>query len=631
MLATATSPGVFGIPVRPWVNGIECGGTTPLGLPADKSLNAPSNVATSHGVSAAGVSRQVAASPPQMPTTVMNLYVRKTGSDNNGGSSNGTGPDRTGTDGVTNATTTFTAATGSFTADDVNKLINIVTKGRYRIVAFTNSTTVTISGSPSAGSGLTWNLGGAVQTIGALLANTNAAVLGGDRIWIGAGVYRELVTIGPNPTFDIRVEGDVDGAMTGDSGIVKWTSYLTNDRTAPSGAGPLIGSIAKSNFTFVNLVLIGSNLNGQSGTIYDSNAGVTRNVNWIRCVFFRGGAAGSSQTLLRLQSYGNGILNINSTFDQCIFVGRSASQGGGLIALGNAIANGFSADYDLGLKFRNCLFLGPGNNAIRSSGSLMGGVQFLNCSFIGPVVLMQAGFSTSIPVRVQNCYMVIPGANALTATTFGQIVEDFNLIDGGRTNVTPGPHSISDGSYDFEFSVGQEVLYGMLTRPFSEPTLGSPALGFINTSLVEDMLGRPRSGSLTAVGALDRGNTWGKETGTVRTGLNALSITGPGYEDYDLPVDPVPMAVTIYMRYDSTYAGPRPQIHVVNGTECGVFRGVGAFGVGDSDFDPGPNVWGKIVLPFTPTAKGFVTIRLLSSDTSGAGKAFADDMLAANV
>src|SRR5262245_29685873 len=120
--------------------------------------------------------------------TALTAYVRKTGSDNNGGSSNTASADRTGTDGVTNGTTTFTSASASFTSGDVDKLINIVGKGRYRISAFTNSTTITLSGSPSSGSSLTWNIGGALATIGAALTNANAAITNGDTVWIGAGV-----------------------------------------------------------------------------------------------------------------------------------------------------------------------------------------------------------------------------------------------------------------------------------------------------------------------------------------------------------------------------------------------------------------------------------------------------------
>jgi hypothetical protein len=65
-------------------------------------------------------------------------------------------PARSGADGVTNGTTTFTAATGAFTAGDEGKLVSIVGKGYYRVVTFTNSTTVVLDGSPSVGTALTW-------------------------------------------------------------------------------------------------------------------------------------------------------------------------------------------------------------------------------------------------------------------------------------------------------------------------------------------------------------------------------------------------------------------------------------------------------------------------------------------
>jgi hypothetical protein len=70
-----------------------------------------------------------------------------------------TSPERSGTDGVTNGTTTFVAATGAFTVADVGSLLNIATKGFYRIVTFTNVTTVVLDGSPTAGTALAWNFG----------------------------------------------------------------------------------------------------------------------------------------------------------------------------------------------------------------------------------------------------------------------------------------------------------------------------------------------------------------------------------------------------------------------------------------------------------------------------------------
>jgi hypothetical protein len=68
-------------------------------------------------------------------------------------------PDRSGTDGVANGTTTFTAASGAFVAADVGKIISITARGLYTIASVTNGTTVVLSGSPAAGTSLAWDFG----------------------------------------------------------------------------------------------------------------------------------------------------------------------------------------------------------------------------------------------------------------------------------------------------------------------------------------------------------------------------------------------------------------------------------------------------------------------------------------
>ena len=65
-------------------------------------------------------------------------------------------PDRSGSDGVANATTTFVAASGAFIAGDVGRLLRISDRGFYRVVSVTNGTTIVLSGSPAAGTQLTW-------------------------------------------------------------------------------------------------------------------------------------------------------------------------------------------------------------------------------------------------------------------------------------------------------------------------------------------------------------------------------------------------------------------------------------------------------------------------------------------
>jgi hypothetical protein len=153
------------------------------------------------------------------------------------------------------------------------------------------------------------------------------------------------------------------------------------------------------------------------------------------------------------------------------------------------------------------------------------------------------------------------------------------------------------------------------------PTPGSPLLGFGGSGPPPtDILQIPKpSGSASAsVGAYERNDTFGKETTTTRTGANAISITGPGTQDFELPVDAASTTVTVYVRWDATYAGTKPQMKVLRGTECGV-SDASTTATGSS------GSWEQLSLNFTPARAGIVTIRLQSNDTNGAGKMFADD------
>jgi hypothetical protein len=158
-----------------------------------------------------------------------------------------------------------------------------------------------------------------------------------------------------------------------------------------------------------------------------------------------------------------------------------------------------------------------------------------------------------------------------------------------------------------------------------EPKTGSWMLGFGNDGTYttsEDFRGTPRpAGGSTAtkgIGYLERGNTFYKGTATVRSGAAALEVTGPAWHEFQLPVSASATTVAIWVQWDATYAGTKPSMKVVNGEEIGVSEAtVTATG--------GSGAWEQLSFGFTPTATGIVTIRLVSSDTNGGGKAFWDD------
>jgi hypothetical protein len=120
-------------------------------------------------------------------------------------------------------------------------------------------------------------------------------------------------------------------------------------------------------------------------------------------------------------------------------------------------------------------------------------------------------------------------------------------------------------------------------------------------------------------GAFERGDTWAKETTTVRTGSNALYAMGPATQDFDVPVDAAATKISVWLRYDTTYAGTLPQLKVLNGEEAGVTAATATM-VAAAD------TWEQVSLTFTPARAGIVTIRLQSNCTATTGFAFADDM-----
>ena len=83
--------------------------------------------------------------------------------------------------------------------------------------------------------------GAAWLTIGKALGASG--ISSGDTVYIGAGTYREIVTVNmTSATAETKIIGDVDGSQTGDAGEVIWTAHVTDDVTVPSSAYPLVAN-----------------------------------------------------------------------------------------------------------------------------------------------------------------------------------------------------------------------------------------------------------------------------------------------------------------------------------------------------------------------------------------------------
>lgn len=86
---------------------------------------------------------------------------------------------------VTDGTTTVTSVTGGFTSAMVGSIINVLTKGRRQITVRTDTNTITVDATLTAGSGLTGNVGGAVAD----LEEIDSIVVAGNTVHFAAGTY----------------------------------------------------------------------------------------------------------------------------------------------------------------------------------------------------------------------------------------------------------------------------------------------------------------------------------------------------------------------------------------------------------------------------------------------------------
>jgi hypothetical protein len=239
-----------------------------------------------------------------------------------------------------------------------------------------------------------------------------------------------------------------------------------------------------------------------------------------------------------------------------------------------------------------------------------------------------AAFNSTYPSKIYNSVLNSNNVGILAAAS-GKITEDYNIINATtpRTNVSAGSNSLSGFNRHIgtDLGVSELILKRHGALHFYEPydlTSRLIGVGAQGGGPTVDMRGGPRpSGgeNLTySAGALECGDPGEREASTVRSGSTALLLHGPGYHDISIPVNAEATSVTIYGRYDSSHAATnKPQIKVLNGAHIGVSDAT-------ATMTAAADTWEALTLSFTPTAKGVVTIRMISRSAAATGKAFFD-------
>lgn len=197
--------------------------------------------------------------------------IRTTGSDINGGGYTSGGTDYsqqnsaqlTLADVVGNGTTTLTSATGGFTSAMIGNIINVATVGRREITGYTNTNTITVDASVSAGT-YTGYIGGALANPGECTAKGCVA---GNKIWLKSGTYTQTST-------STSAGGACAVSLPAGSGSnFTWLEgYYSTRGDKPSSANkPVISAGALTSCTSVTI----NNATVASYVIVDSNNGAS--------------------------------------------------------------------------------------------------------------------------------------------------------------------------------------------------------------------------------------------------------------------------------------------------------------------------------------------------------------------
>ncbi|MDR3582580.1 MAG: hypothetical protein P4L67_04875 [Candidatus Pacebacteria bacterium] len=479
-------------------------------------------------------------------------------------------------------------------------------------------------GSDSTGTGSATN---PWQTIGAAIGPTPKITLSGtgDVVYVEPGTpYREIVTLSLSPTLagPLSIIGDCDGTgflaggyATPATGQVEWLGW-SNDTTALTATATLYAT-GKSYVTIQGFQITGSNTSQAACALYVT--GVWSNWTVANCILI-------PHQLKTVTCWFDGTAGaaMNLTFTQNTVVSPTGGIG---VEIRPPL---HTAEYSLGNLIQNSLFYGGGSGArLTQTGSgsfLATGQTIQNCSFVfggGASAYTSSAVTLTTKIGIYGCYFFNGSVSANNTSVIDEDYNDF-YVTTPRTAVSIGAHSRIAANPRLNF--GGERLVGLSPRPFMEPLDGSPQLGFGNggTPPAVDISGRmvpAGSGSLLMqVGCFGRQDTATVQTGTVQAGSAAEKLgPGPGTQEWRVPVAASATTLTIYTNADANYGTATPPVFEVLAEP--------AIGVSAASTTAPANTgtWNQLSLTtFTPSAAGWVTVRVTARPAAANGVCYID-------
>lgn len=389
-------------------------------------------------------------------------------------------------------------------------------------------------GGNDANNGTTW----ALRKL-TLNGAENIPVAATDIVYVGPGVYRELLTVdvsgaaGAGNT--ITYIGDVTGEHTDSVGGIVRITGSDNDQTA--ARADCITATTKTYRTFQGFMF-------DTCSSHEINA-VTGCTNWIiqDCYF---------ESTVGHCIHITGLAQSTNTIRRCVFRPSPSL---------NAINFSHSAVVDgAGHTVENCIVIGgySGITSVR-----VGGITVKNCTFVGRGgygVLVETAITVGQTVVVNNCIFSGLGKGC-QGTVAGEIIENYNTFSYNmtdRTNTDVGANSVA-----YATILTPPVLLDNFRFPwfFGELSKWSTLGRIAGTGMsTDDLFGlpRPTTDSKKSWGAIQY---TGKARSTVQAqaGTQSLILPDAG-EQFILrvPTTAVDTTITMYVYREADYAGTNP-------------------------------------------------------------------------
>lgn len=351
-------------------------------------------------------------------------------------------------------------------------------------------------------------------TLGKALGATG--ILPGDTVWVGAGVYRESVTLAFNtvgtfanntaytvgqaiwdgtsiqrvsiagtsatsgtPSWSTTVGntttsgtvtfvnmgtntyiyGDPTGAYTGDAGEVRWTGNYYSDQGG-SPVTPCVSLSGRNYLTIANFLLHNAAGGGGENILW---GGGEKAITIARCYL-----TAERRDIGALSIIVNANNNAGHIVEDCYFMLGAAG-----ISITGAL---HTSDYNMNITIRRCVMLcnggAYGHIYVGTSGSgagKPGGVTVDQVTALGiSDVLITSGTSTTFPCVLRNT-LARNHAILATAGALGQVTDGGGNLGDGYTNVTTSVDSFASYAawkpFSAIVSMGHEHIWGLPTRP----------------------------------------------------------------------------------------------------------------------------------------------------------------------